>query len=125
MNRVIITGNLTRDIELRHVNSGTAVADFSVAVDDKVKKGNDWVQETSFFDITAFGNTAEAAEKYTEKGSPLLIEGRLKQETWESDGQKRSRVKVIAERVEFIGRRKDEGKSASANRKDNPDDLAF
>jgi len=125
MNRVIITGNLTRDIELRYIESGQAVADFGFAVNDKVKKGNDWIQIPSFFDITAFGNTAEVIGKYTVKGSPLLIEGRLKQETWEHNGQKRSKVKVIAERVEFIGKKESKRDAGSDSAETDSSDLPF
>jgi len=107
MNRIIITGNLTQAVELRSTASGLSVAEFGIAVNEKVKKGNDWVKETSFFDVVAFGSTAEVIGEYTEKGSPLLFEGRLKQETWEKDGQKRSKVKIIADKVEFIGKKGD------------------
>lgn len=103
-NRVVLMGNLTRDIELRYLPSGMAVSEFSLAVNDrrKTSEGN-WVDEASFFDITLFGRTAEVASEYLSKGSPVLIEGRLKQDTWEKDGQKRSKVKVIGERMQMIG----------------------
>jgi single-strand DNA-binding protein len=129
MNRVIITGNLTRDIELRYTSSGLVVTEFGFAVNDKVKKGNDWVQETSFFDVVAFGSTAEVLNKYTEKGSPLLIEGRLKQESWTTqDGQKRSKVKVIADRMEFIGSKREKSpapkKAESSSQDSDYDDRS-
>ena len=102
-NRVILMGNITRDIEVRYVSNGMAVTDIGLAVNDRRKKGDEWVDETSFFDITLWGRTAELAGEYLGKGSPLFVEGRLKQETWETDGQKRSKVKVIGEKIQFIG----------------------
>lgn len=103
-NRVILLGNLTREVELRHLQSGTVVADVGLAVNDRRKTASgEWVDETSFFDVTLWGRTAEVAAEYLTKGSPLLVEGRLKQETWEKDGQKRSKVKVICEKMQMIG----------------------
>ncbi len=106
-NRVILLGNLTRDIELRHLPSGMAVADVGLAVNDRRKnQAGEWVEETSFIDVTLWGRTAEVASQYLTKGSPILIEGRLKQETWETaEGEKRSKVKVVCERMQMVGAR--------------------
>lgn len=102
-NRVILVGNLTRDPELRYIPSGTAVSDISLAVNDRVKKGDQWVDETTFVDITLWGRTAEVCNEYMSKGSSVLIEGRLKLESWEKDGQKRSKLKVIADKMQMLG----------------------
>lgn len=102
-NKVILVGNLTRDIELRHTQGGTAVADVGLAVNDRVKRGDEWVDEATFVDITLFGRTAETASKYLSKGSPALFEGRLKLETWEKDGEKRSKMKVVCDRMQMLG----------------------
>mgnify|MGYP001096077480 CR=1 FL=1 len=103
-NRVMLMGNLTRDIELRYLPSGTAVTEFGLAVNDRRKTSDgQWVDDVSFFDVTLFGRTAEVASEYLSKGSPIFIEGRLKQDTWEKEGQKRSKVKVIGERMQMIG----------------------
>ena len=102
-NRVILVGNLTRDVELRYIPSGTAVADVGLAINDKRKQGDEWVEETTFVDVTLWARTAEVASEYLSKGSPVLIEGRLKLETWEKDGQKRSKLKVIGERMQMLG----------------------
>lgn len=104
-NRVVLLGNLTRDPELRYVPSGTAVTDVGLAVNDRRKNSSgEWVEETNFIDITLWGRTAEVACEYLSKGSPVLIEGRLKYDTWEtSDGQKRSKLKVIGERMQMLG----------------------
>ncbi|MEQ8210210.1 MAG: single-stranded DNA-binding protein [Lacipirellulaceae bacterium] len=104
-NRVVLVGNLTRDPELRHIPSGMAVSDIGLAVNDRVKRNNEWVDETTFVDITLWGRTAEVCNEYLSKGSPVLIEGRLKLDTWEKDGQKRSKLKVIGERMQMLGGR--------------------
>jgi len=104
-NRVVLVGNLTRDPELRYIPSGTAVSDIGLAVNDRVKRGDQWVDETTFVDITLWGRTAEIANEYLSKGSPVLIEGRLKLDRWEKDGQKHSKLKVIGERLQMLGGR--------------------
>ncbi|TWT93496.1 single-stranded DNA-binding protein [Neorhodopirellula pilleata] len=119
-NRVILLGNLTRDIELRYLPSGMAVADFSIAVNDrrKTNEGN-WVDDPSFFNIVFFGRNAEVASEYLSKGSPVLIEGKLKQDTWEKDGQKQSRVKVIGERMQLIGPKPGGGSGSEGSVREN------
>ena len=105
-NKVILVGNLTQDVELRYIASGMAVTDIRLAVNDRVKKNDQWVEETTFVDITLWGRTAEVANEYLSKGSSVLIEGRLKLDTWESnEGQKRSKLKVIGERMQMLGGR--------------------
>ena len=108
-NRVILVGNMTRDPELRYIPSGTAVSDIGLAVNDRVKKGDQWVEETTFVDVTLWGRTAEIANEYLSKGSPVLIEGRLKLDRWEKDGQKHSKLKVIGERMQMLGGRGEGG----------------
>lgn len=102
-NKVILVGNLTRNVELRYTGNNIAVADLGLAVNDRVKKDEKWQDETTFVDVTLWGKTAETAEKYLVKGSPALIEGRLKLDTWEKDGQKRSKLKIIGERLQLLG----------------------
>jgi|SRR5687767_3734786 single-strand DNA-binding protein len=104
-NRVILVGNLTRDPELRYIPSGTAVSDIGLAVNDRIKRGDQWVEEPVFVDVTLWGRTAEIANEYLSKGSPVLIEGRLKLDRWEKDGQKHSKLKVIGERLQMLGAR--------------------
>src|SRR3954467_7934659 len=101
-NRVILVGNLTRDPELRYIPSGTAVSDIGLAVNDRVKRGDQWVGEGTFVDITLWGRTAEIANEYLSKGSPVLIEGRLKLDRWEKDGQKHSKLRVTAEKMQML-----------------------
>ena len=115
-NRVILVGNLTRDVELRYIPSGTAVTDIGLAVNDRVKKNDQWVDETTFVDVTLWGRTAEVANEYLSKGSPILVEGRLKLESWENnDGQKRSKLKVVADRMQMLGGRGGGGGQSSYN----------
>jgi len=108
LNRVILVGNLTRDPELRYIQStGTAVSNIGLAVNDRRKNANgEWVEETTFVDVTLWARTAEVASEYLTKGSSVLIEGRLKLDTWEGkDGQKQSKLKVIGERMQMLGTR--------------------
>ena len=103
-NRVVLVGNLTRDVELKYTQSGLAVTDVGLAVNDRRKsQTGDWVEETTFIDITLWGRQAEVAGEYLSKGSSILIEGRLKLDTWETDGQKRSKLRVVGERMQMLG----------------------
>lgn len=105
-NRVILMGNLTRDVELRYTQSGLAVTDIGLAVNDRRKnQAGEWVEEATFVDITLWGRTAEIASEYLSKGAPAFIEGRLKLDSWESDGQKKSRLRVVGERLQLLGGR--------------------
>jgi single-strand DNA-binding protein len=105
-NRVILVGNLTRDPELRYIPSGTAVTEIGLAVNDRRKTATgEWVDETTFVDVTLWGRTAEVASEYLNKGSSVLIEGRLKLDTWEKDGKKNSKLRVVGERMQMLGGR--------------------
>jgi single-strand DNA-binding protein len=114
-NRVILVGNLTRDPELRYIQSGSAVADVTLAVNDRRKNANgEWVEETTFVDVTLWARTAEIASEYLSKGSPVLIEGRLKLDRWENkEGQKQSKLRVVGERMQMLGA-KGEGRGGPA-----------
>ena len=104
-NRTIIVGNLTRDVELRTIPSGTSVADIGVAVNDREKRGDDWIDVTTFLDVTLWGRTAEVASEYLSKGSPVLVEGKLRLETWNAKetGEKRSKLKIVADKMQLLG----------------------
>ena len=109
-NRVILVGNLTRDIELRYTPGGTAVTELGMAVNDRRKnQTGEWVEETTFVDVTLWARTAEVASEYLGKGDSLLVEGRLKLDSWETDGQKRSKLLVVGERMQMQGGRKGGG----------------
>jgi single-strand DNA-binding protein len=121
-NRVVLVGNLTRDPELRYIPSGTAVSDIGLAVNDRVKRGDQWVEEAVFIDITLWGRTAEIANEYLSKGSSVLIEGRLKLDRWEKDGQKHSKLKVVGERLQMLGAREGSRGGARGGRTSQPGD---
>jgi single-strand DNA-binding protein len=105
-NRVILLGNVTRDPELRYIANGTAVTDIGLAVNDRRKTpSGEWVEETTFVDVTLWGRTAEIAGEYVTKGSPLMIEGRLKLDTWEKEGKKNSKLRVVGEKMQLLGSR--------------------
>ncbi len=105
-NRVILVGNLTRDVEVKYTANQTAVTDIGMAVNDRRKTpSGEWVDDTTFVDVTLWGRTAEIASQYLSKGAPVLIEGRLKLDTWETDGQKRSKLRVVGERMQMLGSR--------------------
>lgn len=109
-NRVILMGNMTRDVELKYTAGGTPVTDITLAVNDRRKNAQgEWIDETTFVDVTLWGRTAELAGEYLGKGSPLLVEGRLKLDTWESEGQKRSKLRVVCDRMQFVGGRENGG----------------
>lgn len=113
-NRVILLGNVTRDPELKHLPSGMTVTDIGLAVNDRRKGPNgDWIDETTFVDVTLWGRTAEIAAQYLTKGSPTLIEGRLKLDSWEKDGQKHSRMRVVGEKLQLLGSRQGGGGEGS------------
>lgn len=112
-NKVIIVGNLTRDPEVRYIPSGSAVCDISLAVNSQWtdKKSNERKEEVTFVEVTLWGRTAEIAGEYLAKGRPVLIEGRLQQDSWEDKetGQKRSKLKVVAESMQLLGSREGGG----------------
>jgi single-strand DNA-binding protein len=105
----VILGNLTRDPELRYLPSGQAVADLSLAVNSRYhpKDGGEVKDDVDYFQVTVWGKSAENAVEYLAKGSKVLIQGKLKQERWEKDGQKHSRVKIMAQTVEYLSKKKD------------------
>lgn len=111
INIVTIGGNLTRDPELKHFESGSAFCDFGIANNRKYKtKDGDVKEEVSFIGLVAYGKVAENIAKYFVKGSPILIEGRIKTDQWEEEGKKRSKTKVIVNRFHFCGGKKVEEK---------------
>jgi len=116
LNKVFIAGNLTRDPEVRHTPSGMAVADLRMAINRKYrdKSGKD-VEEVVYVSATVWGRQAETSAQYLTKGSPVLVEGRLKLDEWEKDGQKQSRLGVVAERVQFLSSGRGGSRGNSSN----------
>ena len=106
INRVTISGNLTRDPELRATAGGTQVLSFGVAVNDRRRnpQNGEWEDYPNFVDCTMFGTRAEAVSRYLSKGSKVAIEGKLRYSSWERDGQRRSKLEVIVDKIEFLSR---------------------
>ncbi|MBI5419251.1 MAG: single-stranded DNA-binding protein [Deltaproteobacteria bacterium] len=102
-NRVILAGNLVRDPEIRYLPSGLSVTSFGIAVNSRYKQNNELKEDVSFFDIVVFGKLGENCAEYLSKGRPVLVEGRLRQRRWESEGVKRSKIEVVADGVQFLG----------------------
>lgn len=115
LNRIVLCGNLTADPELAYAHSGTAICKLRLAVNERVKtQSGEWVDRPCYVDVTVFGNQAEPCNQYLSKGSPVLLEGKLRYETWEAqDGGKRSKHSVVADRVQFIAPRTGEESSGS------------
>ena len=106
INIVALVGNLTRDPELRHTPSGTAVTTLRIAVNDRVKRGEEWTDAAYYFDVTVWGRTAENCAQYLAKGRPVGVQGKLTWREWDAqDGTKRQAVEIIAENTQFIGGR--------------------
>lgn len=104
INKTILIGRLTRDAEIKYTTSGTAIATCSIAVNASRKdQSGNWVDEVNFFDVTLFGKAAENLKAYLLKGKQIAVEGHLKQDRWEKDGQKYSKVVIIADSVQLLG----------------------
>ena len=115
INRVNITGNLTRDPELRATQGGTQILRLGVAVNDRRRNpqtGN-WEDYPNFIDCVMFGTRAEAIQRYLSKGTKVAIEGRLRYSSWERDGQKRSKIEVVVDEIEFMSSRQGGGAHAA------------
>ena len=106
INKAIITGNLTRDAELRSTGGGLSVANFAVAVNERVKNNStgEWEDRANYIDCTMFGRRAEALAQYMTKGTKVTIEGKLRWSQWEKNGEKRSKVEVVVDEVELMAR---------------------
>jgi single-strand DNA-binding protein len=103
-NKIILVGHLSRDPELRLTSTGTAMAIFGLATNHRYKAGEAWQEDVCFLDVVVFGRQAESVGDALHKGSQALVEGRVRQHTWETpDGQKRHKHEVVAERVHFLG----------------------
>jgi single-strand DNA-binding protein len=123
-NKAILIGNIVRDCEQKYTPSGTAIANFSLAVNRKFKQNDEQKDEVSFIDCVAFAKTAELCSQYLGKGSGVLVEGRLKQERWEKDGQQRSRIVVVVESVTFLTKAKQDNYQPAEAQEDSGNDSA-
>ena len=129
INKAIVSGNLTRDPELRQTAGGTSVLRFGVAVNDRRKnqQTGEWEDYPNFIDCVMFGSRAEKLARFLAKGSKVAVEGRLHWSQWEKDGQKRSKIEVVVDELEFMSRREGEGAAPADARQDAPgaEDLYY
>jgi single-strand DNA-binding protein len=103
LNHVVLIGRLTRDAELKYTASGQAVCKFSIAVNRRRKNGEQWEDEANFFDIVLWGRQGESLNQYLVKGKMIGIEGELRQDRWQQDGQNRSKVEIVANNIQLLG----------------------
>ena len=117
INRVVLTGNLTRDPELRSTPSGTSVCSLRIACNTRRKDASgEWVDKPNYFDVTVWGAQGENCATYLSKGRPVAVDGRLEWREWEDqNGNKRQNVEIIAESVQFLGSRDDAGMGGGGN----------
>lgn len=100
---VFAIGRLTKDAELRYTSGGLAISKFSIACNSRAKKGDQWIDEASFFEVSVFGKSAESLNQYLTKGKQIAVQGRMKQERWDSDGQNHSKIVINADSVQLLG----------------------
>lgn len=112
LNVVALTGRLTKDPEVKYLPSGMTITNFGFAVGDRTKQGDTWTDYTHFLEVTVFGKQAEAAAQYLKKGSRAAVEGKLRQSRWEDNGQKRSKVEIVANSVVFLTPKAEGGNGA-------------
>ena len=125
-NKVILLGNLTRDPEIKALPSGSKVAVFSLAMNRKYKtQQGETKEEACFVDIEIFGKTAEICERYVHKGDMLLVEGRLKQDSWEKDGQKRTKLKVIGTGIQLMPKGAGKGQGSGEDQMQDSDGDSY
>jgi len=103
INHVVLVGRLTRDAELKSIASGQAVCKFSVAVNRSKKNGEQWEDEPNFFDVVLWGRRGEALHQYLNKGKLVAVDGELRQDRWQQDGQNRSKVEIVANNIQLLG----------------------
>ncbi len=103
LNSIVIVGRLVKDADLRVTASGLAVSSFSIASNYRKKSGEEWVDAASFIECSLFGKTAEAVQKYMTKGKQIAVQGSIRQDRWEQDGQNRSKIVIIADNVQLLG----------------------
>jgi len=103
INHVVLVGRLTRDAELKSIASGQAVCKFSIAVNRSKKNGEQWEDEPNFFDVVLWGRRGEALHQYLNKGKTVAVDGELRQDRWQQDGQNRSKVEIVANNIQLLG----------------------
>ncbi|MCL2832333.1 MAG: single-stranded DNA-binding protein [Treponema sp.] len=103
INQVVLVGRLTRDAELKYTAGGQAVCKFSIAVNRRKKVGDQWEDEVNYFDVVLWGRQGESINQFMQKGKQIGVEGELRQDRWQQDGQNRSKIEIIASNVQLLG----------------------
>ena len=103
INHVVLVGRLTRDAELKYTTSGQAVCKFSIAVNRRRKNGDQWEDEANFFDVVLWGRQGESLNQYLLKGKSVGVDGELRQDRWQQEGQNRSKVEIVANNIQLLG----------------------
>ena len=116
----VLVGRLTRDSELRYTSGGSPICSFSVATSSRKKKGDQWIDEASFWDIELWGKQGESLQQYLVKGKQVAIEGSMRQDRWEKDGQPRMKVVVNAQTVQLLGGGQDKQPAKQEPRRQSP-----
>ncbi|MGP1431329.1 MAG: single-stranded DNA-binding protein [Treponema sp.] len=114
INHVVLVGRLTRDAELKYTQGGSPVCKFSLAINRRRKNGEEWGEEAHYFDIVLWGKQGEALNQYLIKGKQVAIEGELRQNRWEQDGQSRSKVEIVANNIQLLGSGSGNGQQAKS-----------
>lgn len=124
-NKIILIGNLTRTPEVRYATTGTAVCNFGLAVNSRYKQNNETKEEVLFINIVTFGKQAEICGQYLDKGKTILVEGRLREQKWEYEGQKKSKMEVLASNIRFLSKKDSQTSEQSTGVEDNapPDET--
>jgi len=120
LNHVVLIGRLTRDAEMKYTSSGQAVCKFSIAVNRRKKNGDQWEDEANFFDIVVWGKQGESLHQYLVKGKMVGVDGELRQDRWQQDGQNRSKVEIIANYLQLLGG----GGGGSGDRQHSPNNAS-
>ena len=129
INRVVLTGNLTRDPELRATTNGTSVCSMRIASNTRRKSGNDWVDKPNYFNVTVWGAQGENCARFLSKGRPVAVDGRLEWREWTQDDSKREAIEIVADAVQFLTAPNGNGAAADPVPAGAPaedgDDIAF
>ena len=107
VNSVALTGPLTKDADIKYLQSGTEVVNFNLAVNESVKNGNSWSERASFFDVTFYGRQVQGLQQYLVKGKQIAIIGTLQQQRWQKEGQTKSKIVIIAKTIKLLGSARD------------------
>lgn len=126
INSVQLVGNLTRDPEVRYANNGNPVVNMGIAVNERKKQGDEWVDSPSFFEMSWWGSRAEKASQYLAKGSKVAVSGKLQQQVWESNGKRNSKVIILISELDYMSKKPDLPRAEPGNERDFYDsDIPF